>query len=55
MGFGVALYRRAAQALEYADLDLVRLQSVQTVESAAKTRKVLTGQPRDQIDVYQCV
>ena len=43
--------RRAAQALEDADLDLVRLERDQPVEAARETGDVLARQAGDQVDV----
>ena len=53
MRCGVAVNRRTAQALEYADLDFMRAQRVQAVEAAAESGKVLARQPGDQVDVDQ--
>jgi hypothetical protein len=48
----VADDRRAAQALEDAELDLVRLQRPQLVEAFGKALHRLAGQAGDQVDVH---
>ncbi len=51
IGSGVARDRRTAQALEDAELDLVRAQRHQAVETGGKARHVLAGQAGDQVHV----
>ena len=48
---GVPRDRRAAQPLQDADLDLVRLQRDQPVEAGGERRQVLARQAGDQVDV----
>src|SRR5262245_17320554 len=55
MRFSVPVYRRAAQALQYADLNFVRLQRMQAVESAPETFEIFPRQPGDQVNVNQRV
>ena len=43
--------RRAAQALEQAELDFVRVQRVQGVKTLGKTRQGFAGQTEDQVSV----
>ena len=50
-GLGVAGDRRAAQALEQAELDLMRAQRVQGVKTLGKTGQGLAGQAKDQVGV----
>ena len=50
-GLGVAGDRRAAQALEQAELDLMRAQGVQGVKALGKAGQRLAGQAENQVSV----
>ncbi len=53
MCFGMARDRRAAQALEDADLDFMRMQRMQPVEATTEAGEVFTRQARNQVDMDQ--